>query len=191
MLKAAAAVRPGVEESALARARQGDPAAFADIVRSHQAMVFSLALHFVGDRPSAEDLAQEVFLRLYQHLDRIETPVHLLLWLRRVTSRCCIDWSRRCPRADHVPLEDRQIADGLEPTVRAASRDIWLEERLRALMIELPAAGRLVLTLRYQEDLDPSEIARVLDMPLNTVKSHLRRSVEHLRARLRMETKTS
>ena len=83
------------------------------------------------------------------------------------------------------------FASAARATVRAASRDIWLEERLRALMIELPAAGRLVLTLRYQEDLDPSEIARVLDMPLNTVKSHLRRSVEHLRARLRMETKTS
>jgi RNA polymerase sigma-70 factor (ECF subfamily) len=61
---------------------------------------------------------------------------------------------------------------------------VLLEARLRTLITELPDHARAVMVLRYQEDLDPSEIAAVLEMPLNTVKSHLRRSIDTMRARL-------
>ena len=59
-----------------------------------------------------------------------------------------------------------------------------LQRQLRALIAQLPASARAVVLLRYQEDLDPSEIARTLEMPINTVKSHLKRSLEQLRERL-------
>jgi RNA polymerase sigma-70 factor (ECF subfamily) len=63
-------------------------------------------------------------------------------------------------------------------------RDVLLERRLHRVVQELPEAARLVVTLKYQEGLDPADIAAVLDVPVNTVKSHLRRSIELLRARL-------
>jgi RNA polymerase sigma-70 factor (ECF subfamily) len=64
------------------------------------------------------------------------------------------------------------------------SHDFMLRDALRRLVATLPEKARLVVTLRYQEDLDPTEIARVLEMPLNTVKSHLRRSLAILREKV-------
>src|SRR5690242_837668 len=76
---------------ALEQSAQGDSLAFAQLVQQHQGMVFSIAYHFLQDRSLAEDLAQEVFLELYQNLGAIQSPAHLTYWLRRVTSNRCID----------------------------------------------------------------------------------------------------
>jgi RNA polymerase sigma-70 factor, ECF subfamily len=162
----------------LKRAQRGEQAAFAELVRMHQAMVFSLAHHSLRNRAVAEELAQEVFLHLYQNLAALESPDHVKNWLRRVTSHRCIDYVRR-NRAGMVDIED--IA---EPSVAHGSHDVLLQRTLRRYVASLPATPRLVVTLRYQEDLEPTEIAQVLDMPLNTVKSHLRRSLAVLREKV-------
>jgi RNA polymerase sigma-70 factor, ECF subfamily len=174
-----------IDDATLDRARHGDREAFADIVREHQAMVFSIAYHFVGGREVAEELAQDVFLRLFQHVRGIESSVHLTFWLRRVTSRCCIDWVRHRTRRPEVrvdPLPDS--------AVDSHPRDVLFERRLHRVVQELSETARLVVTLKYQEDLDPAEIATVLNVSVNTVKSHLRRSIELLRARLGGPEKT-
>jgi len=169
----------GRADDTLARAQAGDSVAFAEIVRQHQAMVFSLAYHSVRDRSAAEELAQEVFFDLYRHLTRLDSPAHLIFWLRRVTGHRCIDRARREGRRLELAS-----ADVPEPLVAPISRDLLLEERLQRLVAELPARAQMVVTLRYQEDLDPSEIGEILDMPVNTVKSHLRRSIAVLRMKL-------
>jgi RNA polymerase sigma-70 factor (ECF subfamily) len=71
-----------------------------------------------------------------------------------------------------------------EPAAAARLQDPMLDALLRRLVAELPPHPRIVVTLRFQEDLDLAEIAAVVDMPLNTVKSHLRRSLEVLRRKL-------
>ena len=68
---------------------------FADIVRHQQGMVFSIALHFLRDRQSAEEIAQDVFLHLHRHLDSLKSPEHVVFWLRKVTTHRCIDFARR------------------------------------------------------------------------------------------------
>ena len=78
----------------LARAVRGEQDAFADLVRQHQRMVFSVVWNFFSDRALAEDVAQEVFLQLFQNLHAIESDSHLLFWLRRVAIRKCIDHHR-------------------------------------------------------------------------------------------------
>jgi RNA polymerase sigma-70 factor, ECF subfamily len=167
---------------ALARARAGDAAAFAILVRQHQRAVYSLALRMLSDRHKAEDLAQEVFIRLHRRLSGVQSDTHLRFWLRQVTSRLAIDRLRREPRHELVPLtEDLPLA------AESSTGDPLLQRQLRVLIAQLPPAARAVVLLRYQEDLDPSEIARTLDMPINTVKSHLKRSLEQLRARLTAE----
>ena len=80
---------------ALTRAGQGDTTAFADLVRDRQSMVFSICWHYLQDRALAEDVAQEVFLELYQKLSTLESAEHLTYWLRRVTVNRCIDQGRR------------------------------------------------------------------------------------------------
>jgi RNA polymerase sigma-70 factor (ECF subfamily) len=138
-------------------------------------MVFSIALNFVRDRQAAEEIAQDVFVLLHRNLDSLESPEHIVFWLRRVTSNRCIDHARRA-RRPLVSLDD-------VPELRAAapSADPLLAERLRRLVASLPEQARVVVILRYQEDLTPAEIALVLSMPIATVKSHLQRSLALLR----------
>ena len=163
-------------DDTLSRAKDGDQTAFADLVREHQAMVFSIAHYFSRDRATAEDLAQEVFIHLYQNLAAIESPAHLKFWLRRVTGHRCIVRKQR--------MKIVNVDDAPEPVATADFRDSLMTEALRRIVATLPEKPRLVVTLRYQEDLDPSEIADLLDMPLNTVKSHLRRSLVILREKV-------
>lgn len=154
------------------------PGDFAGIVRRQQGMVFSIALHFLRDRQVAEELAQDVFLHLYQHLDSLKSPEHVTFWLRKVTSHRCIDYARR-RKWPQVSLDD-------VPELPAASnaRDPLLQRTLRQLVASLPAMPRAVVILRYQEDLTPTEIAEVLTMPVATVKSHLQRSLALLREKV-------
>ncbi len=156
-----------------------DPAEFEKVERQHQAMVFSLARSFLGNWEAAEDVAQEVFLQLYHHLGSICSPLHLRGWLRRVTAHRCIDMARRGPRLQPVSLEQMP-----EPATSWVHSDPLLAGTLERLVGSLPPKARLVLILRYQEEVEMREIAELLDMPLNTVKSSLRRSLEILRAKM-------
>ena len=139
-------------------------------------MVFSLAHHFLRDRAVAEELAQDVFLELYRHLGEMQSPEHVVFWLRRVTANRCISESRRRQRRPEVPLEDAP-----EPEAPVSAADPIADEQLRRLVASLPEKFRMVVLLRYQEDLDPEDIARVLDVSVNTVKSQLQRALTMLR----------
>lgn len=152
---------------------------FNRVVAENQSLVFSLALRFLRDRPGAEELAQEVFLQLFRQIDRIENLAHATWWLRRAICHRCIDEARKRRLRPRVGLEAVR-----EPPAESRDSDPFLNERLRRLVATLPANARMVVLLRYQEDLDPTEIAETLNMPLSTVKSHLHRSLAVLRAKL-------
>jgi len=160
----------------LARARSGDGDAFAELLAGHESMVYSLAYHFFNDRERAADIAQDVFLQLYRNLGSIDSHSHLVHWLRQVTTRRCIDQLRRT-RLRAVPIDDAAH-------LSTPSGDPTLGRALRQLVATLPESQRLVVTLRYQEDLGPEEISRIAGMPLNTVKSHLHRALRSLRLML-------
>jgi len=166
-------------EQALTKAAQGDSLAFAELVQEHQKMVFSIAYHFLHDAALAEDLAQEVFLELYQGLARIQSPLHLTFWLRRVTANRCIDQGRSKLRRRELALEETP-----EPMTATVPADPLLSERLQKSLATLPERQRMVVILRYQEGLGPAEIGELLRMPVNTVKSTLHRSLADLRKSL-------
>jgi RNA polymerase sigma-70 factor (ECF subfamily) len=153
--------------------------AFSAAVKTHQSMVFSIAYHFLRDSAAAEEVAQEVFLELYRHLDKLASPDHVTYWLRRVASHRSIDYARKRKLRPDVALDDVP-----EPSVRNEPPDVLLSRRLQSLIASLPEKPRMVMILRYQEDLMPEEIARVLDMPVRTVKSHLQRSQAMLREKI-------
>lgn len=169
-------------EQILARAKNGDQTAFAELVREHQAMVYSIARYFLRDVSTAEDIAQEVFIHLYQHLASIESPDHLKFWLRKVAGHRCIDYARR-QKAQAAKLSV-SLDEAPEPVSIFEMPDSMMRSTIRRFVATLPEKPRLVVTLRYQEDLDPTEIADILEMPLNTVKSHLRRSLAILREKV-------
>jgi RNA polymerase sigma-70 factor (ECF subfamily) len=175
-------VRDGTREepqAMLGRAAAGDTAAFEAIVREHQSMVFSLACYFLHDAGRAEEIAQEAFLRLYQNLGRIESPEHLVQWLRQVTWRCAIDESRRAAHQPSVALED--VA---ERAAEDHAADLLVNHRLRVLVASLPPRARTMVILRFQEDLSLAEIAEIMSVPVNTVKSGLSRALGVLREKL-------
>jgi RNA polymerase sigma-70 factor (ECF subfamily) len=165
-----------VLDAELARARSGERTALTALVQAHQRSVYSLALRMLGTRDLAEDLTQEVFMQLSANLGGIASNKHLGFWLRQVTSNRAIDQLRRRSRVQISPLED-----GVEFFSAEEEADPLLQRHLRALLAHLSPPARAVLLLRYQEDLDPIDIARTLDMPINTVKSHLKRSLEIMR----------
>ena len=152
---------------------------FPELVRRYQAMVFSLAWHFLHDRAVAEEVAQEVFFSLHRNLGSIRSPAHAAFWLRKVTAQRAIDEDRRRRRRPQVAL-----ADVPEPAAKASAADPLLGETLRRLVATLAEVPRMVVILRYQEDLEPSEIAELLEIPVATVKSHLQRSLSLLREKL-------
>jgi RNA polymerase sigma-70 factor, ECF subfamily len=166
-------------DSLLTQARAGDADAFAKLVRAHQASVFSIGLRMLDRRDAAEDLAQDVFLQLYRKLGDIESLEHLGFWLRRVASNLAIDWLRRVPYTRTQPLdEEMQVPAAENP------QDPLMDRELSKMLSQLSPPARAVMLLRYQEDRDLAEIGASLDMPVNTVKSHIKRSLTSLRARM-------
>jgi len=151
---------------------------FAEIVRRHQSAVFSIALHFLADRSAAEELAQDVFLQLHANLSTMKSEDHMKFWLRKVTAHRCIDYKRR-RRLPQVSLDDAP-----EPAAPTQSADPFLARRFRRYVAALPEKPRLIVILRYQEDMRAEDIAEVLAMPLATVKSHLQRSLAMLREKV-------
>ena len=162
---------PGVEKAGTASTME-----FAEIVRDRQAMVFSIAWHFLHDRAAAEELAQDVFLQLYRSFGELDSPEHVTHWLRRVTANRCIDQCRRRRLMPRIGLD--RIA---EPSSPAGQPDPMLSRTLRQLVASLPGQWRAMIVLRYQEDLENEEIARTLGMPVGTVKSQISRALDFLR----------
>jgi RNA polymerase sigma-70 factor, ECF subfamily len=170
-------IREATMKAALERAQLGDNAGFAEIVRGYQSMVFSIAWHYLRNRSLAEELAQEIFLQLYQNLARIQSAAHLVYWLRRVTVNRCIDHGRRTK-------PESGLDEAPEPSAAPHFADPFLDERLRATVAALPEKWRMMVVLRYQEEMDLGEISQLMDVPLNTVKSGLQRALAELRKKL-------
>ena len=158
---------------------------FEQLIDEHQSMVFSLALRMTGDRGLAEEIAQDVFLELDRHLRKIETPLHALLWLRRVAMSRSADALRR-RRVRHV---DQWVEIDETHGARQEEHSSPLADRVERLLATVPEPQRAALVLRYQEDLTPEEIAVALGAPLATVKSHLQRGLKLLRAKAAIHLK--
>jgi len=152
---------------------------FRRLIEAHQRMVFSLALRVTGEHGAAEEVAQDVFLELHRGGDKLESEDHVRFWLRRVTVHRATDALRKKARQPEAGaeewMEEQYVQDNSEGLNAAVI--VLLEELLRTL----PEQMRVVIVLRYQEDMLPEEIARLLGQPVATVKSNLQRGLQLLR----------
>jgi RNA polymerase sigma-70 factor (ECF subfamily) len=176
--------------ASIAQSRQG----FRDLVESHQSRVYSIAFRILGDRTTAEEVAQDVFLALYRRLDDLQSQEHLLAWLRRVTVHRATDaHRRRVCRPDFAAdefCEERTILHGNSPANSGLSFESDFQTtHIEQMVATLPPIQRAVVLLRYQEDMLPTEIAALLSMPLGTVKSHLQRALKLLRSKAECQRK--
>lgn len=161
---------------------------FEQVVRDHQAMVFRTLLRLTGSRDNLEDLAQEVFLRLYKALPNFRGESLVTTYLYRITVNVAQDEWKRRRRSDRplVSISDETSAweERLEHPERNAEQQ--LEEREFRLQVDeqlqrLSAVERSVLVLYHQEERSYEQIAEALGMPIGTVRTHLHRGRKRLR----------
>lgn len=153
---------------------------FRGIVERHQRRVYSIALRILGDPATAEEVAQDVFMECHRKLALLTTEEHLVAWLRRVACHRATDALRRRAVRHHDRME---CFDETTLPVEYHAADSPLMNRVEQLLLTLPDTQRAVMLLRYQEDLEPEQIAATLSMPLATVRSHLQRALKLLRAK--------
>jgi len=178
-----------MDEKKLVRlAQDGSEEAFASLVRTYQARVYSMALHFTRNREVADDLAQEVFLKAYLALPKFRFHSEFGTWLYRIAVNHIKDYLRRKGRAKEVPLDDvREIASAGEEETLVRERE-RSEEARRGLVLKvleaLPEKYRVIVTLRDIQGMPYDEIAAVLKISPGTVDSRLHRARKMLRLRL-------
>ena len=185
--------READDASLVRRCLKDDPDAFRFLVERYQAEVYGLALRILGRAEDAEDLAQETFLRAFRALGRYDPTRPFGAWLHTIAARLCIDHHRR-NRAKFVSLtqpeegtagEERTIE--LEDPADRPDEEVEKSElarRLDTLVQELPPDSRTAILLRHQQDLPYEEIARVLGVPIGTVKARIHRARIMLKQKL-------
>lgn len=160
---------------------------FDDLVERHQHRIFGFAAYYLGNSDDARDATQEVLLRLWNNIERVE-PDCAGAWLTRVTRNVCFDSlrSRRARRKvfdDGCDAAETEVADSTaDPHQSAENTD--LDRRLRRALATLEDPYRSIAILREIEDRSYQEIADAMDLPLNTVKTYLHRARRRLREEL-------
>jgi RNA polymerase sigma-70 factor (ECF subfamily) len=185
----------GTAEAALIqRCSAGEQSACAELVASHERMVYQLAFHLLGDRDEALDLSQEVFLRVFRTLPSFRGQSALKTWIYRIAinqARNRQRWWRRRRRSDQVQLEQHVLEHGdlqqpgdTDSPHRALARK-ELARKLWSALDGLPFDQRTVVVLREIDGMSYEEIAESLDVAIGTVKSRLTRARQTLRRELR------
>ncbi len=189
---------PNADEDAalVERALNEDLAAFEQLVTRYQDKITGFAARMLSDRDEAEDVAQEVFIKAYRHLESFRGASSFSTWLYRITTNLCIDRVRakkRRPQSAYSldePIDreedsgKREIADlSFEPSGQIERDELRLQ--VRQTMAEMPEKQRSVLVMCDLQGMAYEEIAQVLDCPIGTVKSRLFHARADLARRLK------
>ncbi len=186
------AALPTDDAALVVQALRGDRGAFETLVRRHRRPLVNHLYRQIGQREAALDLAQEVFLKVYQSLGSYDPRYRFTTWLYRIASNAAIDQFRR----RHVPTcglgadggdsnEDRVLAiAGSDPSPDQILRARELASRIDRAVQRLPAEFRQLILLRHRQHCRYDEIARITDLPLGTVKNRIFRAREILRGEL-------
>jgi RNA polymerase sigma-70 factor (ECF subfamily) len=159
--------------------------AFEELVRRYQNRIYSLAYRMTGDNVEAYDLTQEAFLRCYAALPSFNPQLRFAPWLYRIATNLCINFlqSSRVRKGGADPDLALQMPDrGKQPDSLYEEKE--QRQRIHEAILNLPAKYRAVVILRHMQDKTYEEIASILELPLNTVRTHLFRARELLRRRL-------
>jgi RNA polymerase sigma-70 factor (ECF subfamily) len=187
---------PLTDHEVVVRAQKGSEKAYRELLDRYQRPVFSLIYRMVRDREQAEDLAQETFVRVFNHIDRYDPAYKFSSWIFKIATNLTIDWMRK-KEVPTVSIDGSRYAttsDEIEAsTITVESKDETPEELLiaRELGDEIERAiGRLrpeyktAILLRHVEDKPYEEIAQIMSLPLGTVKTYIHRGRKELQEML-------
>ena len=181
-------------EDLMARIAEGDEYAFEILVHRHQASVLNLAYRFIGDRTQAKDLAQEVFLRVWQAAKSYEPKAKFATWIYRITANLCFNELKSARRkkllqflrfnADHEIQTEEDFPDrspSAEDLLVARERNLQVTDALQSL----PENQRLAIILKRYDDLSYEEIGRIMGCSVSAVESLLVRAKGTLQKKLK------
>ena len=176
------------EDELVERCRRGDEGAFQELVNRYKGLVFALVSRATPDRSKAEDLAQDVFLRVHRGLPYFRGEARLSTWIYRIVANVCVQEHNRKPAMES--LDDSR--SDTRATAAARDRtfsDLELRDRLEKAIARLPANQRLLIAAHYLEGVQYEDLAEAMNLPLGTVKTHLYRAKRQLRRLLETELK--
>ena len=174
------------EMSWVLQAQQGSDEAFTYIVETYQTPVYNLCYRMLGEPESAEDAAQETFLRVYQHIQRYDRKRPFATWLLSIAAHYCIDRLRRRKLAifsiDEADEGEAgyELPDPAAVTPESASLRKEEREQIQGLLHHLDATDRAAIVMRYWHELSEAEIAESLHLTVSAVKSRLHRARREL-----------
>lgn len=180
----------------LQRAKQGDAEALTELIYSQQHYVYSIAMSVLKNPDDAADLTQEAFIRVFRRLSQYQGESRFTTWLYRLVVNLARDELRRRGRQVSLVVPDDE--QEYDPFAVVADENRWndpelslesseTQRRVREALEQLEEHYRLALTLYYFEDMKYHDVAAILDLPLNTVKSHIRRGKERLASLLKAQ----
>jgi len=164
---------------------EGDKDCFGEIVSRYKNLVYSVVLRMVADKEEANDLAQEVFIKLYRNLEKYSDEFKFSTWTIRIATNHVIDW-RRKKKQETVNIDD--VAEGLTASNGASPEDEYIAQEqsrmLRDLVAGLPDIYRVPIVLYHEQGLSYQEIAEITDEPLSKVKNRIFRGRKMLKESL-------
>ena len=180
---------PDAIDTVIQRCLAGDQDAWAQIVRQHWRKVFNIAYKFTGKHDEAEDLTQDVFLKIFKSLDTFDRRANFQTWLVSVSRNLCIDHYRSV-RKERETIDRDVDAGQLTPAAQTVSPIAALEQADRVTLLKkalayLPPTLRSAVLLRDIQELSYQEIADRLDLPEGTVKSRINRGRTELARQIR------
>ena len=169
---------------------RGDTVALQELIEKHQALVAGTVARMLGSNSDVEDIAQQVFIRVWKSARRYVPRAKFTTWLLKITRNLVFNELRRAKRHAHVPLqaepgvEDPPLKDETQSSPDASLLEVELQQTIEGAILQLPEAQRMALVLRRYEQLSYEQIAEVLDLSVPAVKSVLFRARTELRSRL-------
>jgi RNA polymerase sigma-70 factor (ECF subfamily) len=180
-------VQPVNEQELVERCRRGDEGAFQELVNRYKDLVFALIARTVQDRSRAEDISQDVFLRVHRGLPYFRGEARLSTWIYRIVANVCVQEFGR-PSAISLD-EDPSKHDAITSAPDRRFGDLELKDRLEKAIARLPANYRLLVAAHYLEGVRYEDLADALQLPLGTVKTQLYRAKQQLRRMLETDLK--
>jgi len=153
---------------------EGDKASFGELATRYKNLIYSVVLRMVSDKEEANDLAQEVFIKIYRNLEKYQPEYKFSTWTIRIATNHVIDY-RRKKKADAVNIDD--VAGGLYADGGASPEDAYIAEEqsrmLRDLVASLPDIYRVPIILYHEQGLSYQEISEITEEPLSKVKNRI------------------
>jgi len=167
----------------------GDRIAFGELIEKYQKQIYSLAYRLTNNADDAQDLAQEIFIKVYQVLSKYDQERPFFPWLYRVATNVCYTELRRKPNGE-VSLEKVIEVGSLIPISPEQPEEEYVQKETQMLvqqaLAELPENYRVPMVLRYLEELSYQEIADAMELPLTTIETRLYRGRILLQKRLNL-----